>query len=67
MPEESPYPTISETDESRWIDISPEKIGDQGIISKVVETQGVYQYAIESLGSWYNEGQMKMINKNTNR
>lgn len=66
----SSYPIISNNGYTIVRDMQPELVGQQGLISKATVTQGIPQYAIEGIKgkhAWYNEGQMKMINKNPNR
>lgn len=60
--------TLIEEDENvRWLDTSPEVVGQEGIISLVSITQGVPKYAIGGIkgkSAWYNEEQIEMINPN---
>jgi len=51
------------------IDLSPEIIGKEGVISKALVTQDVPSYAIDGIPgkhAWYDEEQLEMINPNPN-
>ena len=64
------FPLISENEDIRWLDMSPDLIEQEGIVEKVSMTQGMPHYAIDGIKgkhSWYDEGQMEMVNKNPNR
>ena len=47
-------------DVSKWIDISPELLGEIGIVYEVVITQGRCKYALKgpSKSAWYFEDQL---------
>ncbi len=63
------FPIVHEDENMIWKDMLPELVGQQGIVSKVTETQGIYNYTIEGIKgkyAWYQEGQMEMVNKNPN-
>ncbi len=51
---------IYEDEELRWIDISPNIVGKEGIVEKVDVVQGTPQYSIKGIGAWYFEEQMEM-------
>lgn len=55
------FPTISEDENIRWIDIKPELVGKEGVVSKVGITQGIPEYSIEGIGSWYSEKQLELV------
>lgn len=47
-------------------DISPDLVGQEGIVAKAVLTQGIPGYALEgpSKHAWYNEDQLELVTKN---
>lgn len=50
-------------------DISPDLVGQIGIVSIVKECQGRWDYALERIkgkSAWYNEDQLEMVNRNPN-
>ncbi len=53
----------------KMIDLSPDLVGKEGIVSKATLTQGIPQYAVDGLRkhAWYNEDQLLMIQQNPNR
>lgn len=60
------FPLIHETESLRYLDMSPELVGQEGIVSKVTITQGVPKYAISGISgksAWYDEQQMELINQ----
>ena len=64
-----PKNLISEDEKYFYYDISPEVVGQIGIISKCNKTQGIDQYSLEGIKgkcSWYNNNQLELINKNPN-
>ena len=64
------FPLIREDENVRILDMSPDLIGQEGIVSEVSMTQGIPNYAIEGIKgkhAWYQEGQMEMINANPNK
>ena len=63
------FPVITEDENIRWLDISPQFVGQTGVVDKVKVTQGIPEYAIDGIKdkhAWYSENQMEMVNKNPN-
>jgi hypothetical protein len=44
-------------------DMSPELVGQKGVVTEVTKTQGKYQYSLSGLSksSWYDEKQLKAV------
>lgn len=63
--EEAPGKQIGVDPESKVkiYDMSPELVGQKGIVTEVIKTQGKYQYSLSGLSksSWYNEKQLKAV------
>ena len=64
-----PNNLLKEVDGVFWADMSPELVGQEGLVIKVSVTQGIPKYALEGPNktAWYHESQLEMINKNPNR
>lgn len=46
-----------------WIDINPSIVGQEGVICKVINTQGRLQYAVDGIKgkyAWYDEKQLEL-------
>lgn len=56
---------IKETDKVYWTDLKPEYVGREDMICGVSMIQGVPSYSLKT-SSWYDEGQLELINKNPN-
>lgn len=53
-----------ETDKIRCIDLNPELVGKEGIISEASISQGEWSYAVDGIPekcAWYDEDQLEMI------
>ena len=47
-----------------WVDLRPELVGQEGVVCKVINTQGRLQYAIDGIKgkhAWYNREQLEKI------
>lgn len=63
------FPLIEEDENMRWLDMSPDLVGQEGLVSEVSITQGIPNYAIDGIKgkhAWYDEEQMEMIIENKN-
>lgn len=50
-------------------DVSPELIGQEGIVVSKHEIQGIWSYALEGIKgkhAWYDERQLELVSKNNN-
>ena len=54
---------IQETETLLVIDISPNEVGEKGVVQKITVTQGRVEYSLAKSGkqAWFNEGQLKLI------
>ena len=57
------YPIFKENDTIMWLDLSPELVGQEGVVDEVVMTQGIPNYSINGLNkhAWYQEPQMELV------
>ena len=58
-----PLKLIEKSNDVYWYDLSPEIVGQEGIIEKAHLTQGVPQYSIKGPDkyAWYNEEQIELL------
>lgn len=62
--------TYNKKDGTKTVDLSPDIVGKEGIVSKAIRTRDTPQYAIDGLHgkhAWFSEDQMEMISRNPNR
>ena len=62
--EGSMLPVYYEDENMVWYDVSPQMVGQQGVVIKAEITQGKTKYSIGGLtgkSAWYNEEQLKKL------
>jgi len=63
------FPLYTEDENCWWLDMSPDLVGQIGIIQQATVTQGHSQYAIDGIKgkhAWYDDEQLEMISENPN-
>lgn len=58
------FPLIKETEKLRWLDMSADLVGQEGIVEEVSTSGENPSYVIRGVkgkSAWYDEGQMKLV------
>jgi hypothetical protein len=62
------FPIISEDENTLVLDMSPEMVGQVGIINTTSKTQGIDSYSLSGLKgkcAWYNNDQLELVYRPT--
>lgn len=60
------FPIYHETENVRWLDMSPHLVGRMDLIEKVSVVQGTPKYSLNKNGAWFAEENLELVNKNPN-